>query len=212
MKFRDLTGQVFERLLATERDFSVKKKTNWICSCECGNKTSVFAPDLLSGRIKSCGCYRADMLAKRFSHGNCRNGKISPTYKSWANMLQRCSNPNWHAYRHYDGRGIAVCEEWHSFSVFLSEMGERPTGHSIERKDNNAGYSKQNCRWATRSEQISNRQNTISVTLDGQTKTLKQWCAVMNLNYTSVWYRIRRAGWTTELALKTPIEKRREIL
>jgi len=207
MKFIDLTGQVFGRLLVMGRNLSVIKRTTWICLCECGNKTSVFGPDLKQGRIKSCGCYSADMSATRFTHGNCRNGKISPTYKSWANMLQRCSNPKWHAYARYGGRGITVCEEWHSFSVFLSEMGERPKGHSIERKDNNAGYSKQNCRWATRSEQISNRQNTILATLDGQTKTLKQWCAIMNLNYTTAWYRICKAGWTAERALKTPIER-----
>lgn len=81
---------------------------------------------------------------------------VSPTYKSWQAMRQRCANQKNTSYSRYGGRGITVCEEWESFDVFLKDMGERPEGTSIDRIDNSKGYYPENCRWATQSVQNSN--------------------------------------------------------
>lgn len=93
------------------------------------------------------------------AHGHSRKGAWSPTYYSWAAMVSRCTNPkrnNWHL---YGGRGIAVCDRWREFAAFLADMGERPPGTSLDRIDPSKGYSKGNCRWATRTEQNRNRRN-----------------------------------------------------
>src|SRR5580765_3067669 len=95
-----------------------------------------------------------------FRHGHNARGKRSPTYRAWAHMLERCRNPNSPDFPDYGGRGITVCERWVTFENFLSDMGVRPDGMSIDRINNDVlvdGYSKNNCRWATPLEQSRNR-------------------------------------------------------
>lgn len=94
-------------------------------------------------------------------HGNTKHGHSgkspSPTYISWTQMKQRCTNPKFHDYKKYGAVGIGFCKEWESFSAFLADMGERPEGKSLDRIDNSLGYTKENCRWATPKEQTDNR-------------------------------------------------------
>ena len=95
-------------------------------------------------------------------HGHNRRGKQSPTYNAWAHAIQRCTNPNYRRYDRYGGRGITVCERWRGpggvgFANFLDDMGERPPGLTLDRIDNDGNYEPGNCRWATWSEQASNK-------------------------------------------------------
>jgi hypothetical protein len=149
--FKDLTGQRFGRLVAIE---VVGKRANrdslWKVHCDCGRTKVVPGRCLKRGRSKSCGC--------RPNPGNYQHGKSgSRTHATWLSMQQRCNNPKAASYGLYGGRGISICERWKSFTAFLEDMGERPPGTSIERINNEFGYFKGNCRWATPAEQAKNR-------------------------------------------------------
>lgn len=97
------------------------------------------------------------------------NINTHPLYKLWNGMKRRCSNERARQYCDYGGRGITVCDRWQkSFQDFVTDMGPRPQGWTIERVDNNAGYSPENCRWATRAEQLLNKRNNIRVTVEGR--------------------------------------------
>lgn len=152
--FKDLTGQTFGRLSVVSRLGSRNGKAEWLCKCECGKQKHVTGDNLQQGQI-SCGCAKT---------GNSTHGKTdSRTYSSWRNMLNRCRNSNVPAYKNYGGRGIFVCERWHSFENFLSDMGESPTGYEIERIDNNGNYEPSNCKWIPGEDQAKNRRCTIIV-------------------------------------------------
>lgn len=123
------------------------------CICECGVKKRVRYDHLNSGKLFSCGCYRLERLRDvMVKHGksNCN------IYQIWEGMIQRCGNSKSANYNRYGGRGICVCDEWLDFSKFYKDMGDKPVGMSLDRIDNDKGYSKDNCRWATPSVQSFN--------------------------------------------------------
>jgi hypothetical protein len=124
----------------------------WLCRCEgCGTERVVLGGTLRQGRSRSCGD------CGRVKHGHCRNHRSTRIYEVWHSMMQRCYNPNHPAYAHYGGRGISVCERWHSFVNFFIDMGVAPPGKSLDRRNNDGDYTPENCRWATRAEQMRNR-------------------------------------------------------
>lgn len=125
----------------------------------------------------------------------------SPTYKSWQAMKNRCNNPGAVNYNKYGGAGVSVCDRWNdSFKSFLSDMGERPDGMSIDR----IGYTPGNCRWSTSKQQNNNRRDNRVIEFNGEKRTLAQWGEITGFG----WNRIRQrlgAGWTVERALTEAI-------
>lgn len=126
----------------------------------------------------------------------------------WADMRSRCANPRHKAFKNYGARGVTVCQEWHDFKTFCSDMGPRPQGASLDRIDNNAGYSKGNCRWADRKTQNSNRRNCIFIDVDGEAITLREYCRRANIPYRPIVKRIQDLGWPLEVAISAPIGSR----
>ena len=94
-----------------------------------------------------------------------------PLYNVWMSMKDRCHNPKFKQFKDYGGRGISICEQWlipkQGFKNFISDMGDRPTGYTLDRINNNSGYSPENCRWASRKQQQRNQTVTRKVTIDG---------------------------------------------
>ena len=142
---RAQVGDVFSRLTVLE---IIPQRA--VVRCVCGSVKSVRQDKLRLHRIKSCGCLRRE---KQGQHGF----ENTPTYHSWEQMKQRCLNPNKDNYKYYGGRGIIVCDRWLKFENFLEDMGERPVGLTLDRKDSNGDYRLGNCRWATPKEQANNR-------------------------------------------------------
>lgn len=126
-------------------------------------------------------------------------------YRAWAAMKTRCSNPRADRYAHYGGRGIRVCERWHTFANFLADMGPCPSAeHSIGRLDNDANYSPANCRWETAAEQARNTSSNVWLEFGGERLILEDWAARLGIKRTTLWHRIRR-GWSAEKALTTRV-------
>jgi len=141
----------------------------------------------------------------QYKHGH-TSGRFSPTYHSWATMHQRCSNKKTTHYRHYGGRGIAVCDRWVSFENFLADMGERPEGTSLDRINNDGPYSPENCRWATRAQQARNSSQTKLIRLGEETRPLVEWCSLLGISINTVRCRVKKHGYTYEDALTKPVQ------
>lgn len=182
-KFKDLTGQVFN--LLTVESFSGKDKYRnsvWNCQCKCGNSKQVTSYNLKRGHVKSCGCIWATHRSSK-----------TKTYKRWMGMIIRCYNPRSKSYKDYGGRGITVCDEWrHDYLAFLRDMGECPEDLSLERIDNEAPYSKENCRWATKLEQANNTRTNRFLTHNGKTLTYAQWARELGIGTRTFWARLKR--------------------
>ncbi len=138
-------------------------------------------------------------------HGHTRQLKRSSEHYAWTNMIQRCTNDKRADFHQYGGRGITVCDAWlNSFAVFLSDMGQRPSSqHSLDRYPNlNGNYEPDNCRWATKDQQMQNTRATRLITFNGQTMGLNAWAKHIGIGRQSLSDRLRR-GWPLEKALTT---------
>ena len=203
--YRDLTGKTFGRLTVTGWERSQRGLILWNCRCVCGKFKRASAGTLNNGQTKSCGCQKAEMISARTRKHGCTGTRI---FTIWATMRQRCSNPNSAKFPDYGARGITVCAEWNDFAKFKADMGEVPQGMSIERIDNSLGYSKENCRWATRIEQGGNKRNNVLITHAGETIHAAGWDRKLGFSKGTVQKRLH-LGWTIERAITYPILRSR---
>lgn len=202
----NLIGQKFDRLEVLKRVDNAKDgHTRWLCSCVCENEVIVWGKHLKNGHTKSCGCLRKELAVQRWlKHGYYVEGKEFKVYQVWADMIARCTNPNHNAWKDYGGRGITVCEKWLKFENFNKDMGNKwKPGLTIERKENNQGYNKENCEWATRKKQMRNTRDNLYVTYNNKTQLLIEWSEKTRIPYKILWDRIYKLGWSPEKALTT---------
>jgi hypothetical protein len=175
----DLIGQQFGRLIVQDFAGRTNGVTWWHCICDCGKQRDVRAGNLRSGRAQSCGCLKRERgIEASTIHGYCHFKE----YPVWCAMVRRCGNPKDKSFKHYGGRGIIVCQRWQeSFELFCSDMGERPPGHTIERKDNDGPYEPGNCVWLPLRLQNRNQRqqhnNTTGVTGVIRHKLTGKWRA-----------------------------------
>jgi hypothetical protein len=200
-KVIDLTGMKFCRWSVVGYSHQVGKMLYWNCVCDCGAKRAVFGGDLKRGGSRSCGCLmKEEKAASKKTHGMIGH----PAYASWRQMRQRCHNPHNSGYYLYGGRGISVDPSWEAFEVFWADMGATwKKGSTIDRIDNDKGYSKGNCRWSTPQQQAHNRRsNTIIMTPIGA-MNVTQASKAFGLKTVTVTSRIRY-GWPEDRLLEPP--------
>ena len=132
--------------------------------------------------------------------------RIRSMRDAWSMTKQRCHNPKCRDYKHYGGRGIRLCERWHTFENFLEDMGIRPDGMTLERKDNDKDYSPGNCVWATRAEQAANTRCVVKVEWQGKTMTISEWERELGWKPGALKARLRRLSYTVEEAFTKPVK------
>lgn len=202
----ELIGQRFGRLVViAESENRQCGNVCWVCKCDCGNITPpIIGNSLKRGNTRSCGCLYIEAHTK---HG----GKKTRLYSIWQGMKARCYRPSHPHYDRYGGRGITICDAWKDDFQAFREWA-LTHGYSdkltIDRVDNDKGYSPENCRWATDKEQGNNRCQNVLVEINGETRTIAEWAIKSGIKFQTVYRRYRR-GETGEALIRPP-QKRKE--
>jgi len=209
----ELTSQKFGRLTVLKFAYMKKGKSYWNCFCKCGNEKIISSNCLKNGHTKSCGCLNIDNITERNKIHSLSKTRF---YHIWCGIKERCLNKNKKAYKNYGERGIKICDGWLNFINFRDDMYESYLEHiknfgtkhtTIDRKDNEGNYEKNNCKWSTRTEQAINKRNNIFLTHNDITLTLTEWARKLNLNKNTLRSRLLESNWSTEKALTTPTIK-----
>ena len=190
---KDCIGKKFGRLTILKVDHITSRGQSYVlCKCDCGTEKIIKFGSVSTGIIVSCGCRKREVLGLgSITHGQ-SNTRL---YEIWSNMKKRCYYPKYNEYERYGGRGITVCKEWENdFSNFYnwairSGYSEKL---SIDRIDNDKGYSPENCRWVTSKTQCRNKSNNLLVSYQGETKTLIEWSEEKNISYKKLNARYKR--------------------
>lgn len=179
----------------------------FICECDCGNITTIEPTFWEQGVVKSCGCFARSL---QLEHSE----ELDRLRRIYNGMFQRCYNPNSNAYRHYGGRGITVCEEWHDREKFIEWAlnNEYSNDLSIDRINVNGNYEPSNCRWADAKTQANNQRPRTkgytrkqkTVTIDGTERPISEWYIIFNTTGPTIAYRMKTLGLSFEDALKMP--------
>lgn len=196
-------GARYGRLVVTGDAPRRNKKRFCRYVCDCGKEIEANYDNVRRGKQSSCGCLKTEVLrALRRTHGGAR----TPEYSSWLSARERCNNTQASSYKNYGARGITFCERWASFENFLSDMGARPKGSSLDRIDVQKGYSPENCRWATIAEQATNKRDNHRITAFGETLTISQWSRRYGVYVTTIRERILK-GCAPEDAVSRPTRR-----
>lgn len=178
------------------------------CKCSCGRETVAELRYVRSGHTTSCGCVKLSRLSQK-THGLAKSAE----HRAWTRMNWRC-NKLCAQRKDYADRGITVCARWTGeagFLNFLQDMGPKPAGTSLDRKDNDKGYAPDNCRWATAQQQASNRRSANKLAYKGRTQSATEWAAELKLSVAVVFARLHKLNWTVEKTLETPVRKHKKL-
>lgn len=183
LKYQDTVGSKIGHWTV----IGMRQDSHVLCRCACGTEKMVRRGNLKQGKSLSCGCARAEgrTIDPR---------RKSPEYAVWANMIQRCTNQKNNSFERYGGRGIGVCERWKSYENFYADMAPRPDGMTLDRIDNEGGYTPENCRWASHEEQCRNKSTNRWIEWNGRKQCMHDWCLEVGVCESSLIYRKRRLG------------------
>lgn len=178
-----------------------------VCICVCGNKSTPFLRDVLSGHTKSCSCLQKYKAGRRLRTHGMNGHKL---YGAWNRMRQRCNSPLDQDYKHYGGRGIKVCDRWGWFPNFVSDMEEGyRSGLTLDRIDVNGDYRPDNCRWVTQSVQVRNQRRNVYVVYKGKKMCLEDAAKLSPVHPKTIKARIQR-GWTHKKAIEHPSLRKKD--
>jgi len=191
---KNLLGMKFTKLTVVGKSkVQEKGSITWDCICDCGNKTSAKTAILNFGYKKSCGCLHGESARSKETKKRKHGMWNTPTYKTWVMMKSRCYDTNNESYYNYGAVGITVCDSWkNSFEEFLSDMGVRPKGMTIDRIDNSKGYFKENCRWQTAKQQANNRRTNVFIIHEGKKISVEDYSKILNITDSGVRFRLKR--------------------
>lgn len=198
----DLSGRRFGRWIVLTPERSRLDRTYWFCRCDCGAERVVSTQTLRMGLSQSCGCLRPDVSSScNRTHGASVGSKATKEYQAWTSAKQRCYSPRNKSFKDYGRRGITMCDRWReSASAFLADMGPCPPGYSLHRIDNDGPYSPDNCKWASKIEQMRNTSRNHYIDHAGERLTLQEWAQRIGQKPHTILKRLRR-GWSIERAL-----------
>jgi hypothetical protein len=216
-RIKDLSGMRFGRWTVIGLMGSCMIAGRWWpffkCRCDCGIERDISGAKLKNGRTLSCGCRIVEI---NHDLNTIHGMSYSKTYATWGSMKSRCLNPHANGFEHYGGRGIGVCERWKTFDNFFADMGIRPDGLTLDRKDNTGGYwcgkceecirlnQPENCRWASCKQQSRNRRTNTLITANGKTMCVAEWAESSGINSPAIFGRLRK-GWNPEIAVTKPL-------
>lgn len=209
-RFLDISGRRFGRLSVLMPVSSpVTSETKFTCLCDCGKTKDIVGRSLTKGFTVSCGCYRNDQVGvSNSTHGAARIGadkRIRKLYSVFNGMWSRCTDVNSSNYKNYGGRGIQVCDRWKDFELFALDMGPKfHGGLSLDRINNDLGYSSDNCRWADHVTQANNKTTNVFLEAFGRKQTGPQWAREFGIKYHTIRARLR-LGWGVEDAISRPL-------
>ena len=204
----EMIGQTFGMLTVLGRGEMVKfgrgRALYMRCRCMCGEIVSRQKSNLLSTAFSSCGCHRRSRIG---AGAEARD----PLYSIWSAMIERCYSVNNKSFADYGARGIRVCDRWlkgigsrGGLECFIADMGERPHGLTLERKDNEKSYEPDNCEWASRKRQGRNKRNNRIVSYNGRSQSVSAWAEECGVPYFTLIQRLNR-GWTLARAIATAV-------
>lgn len=213
-QIKDISGNKYGRLKVINLAYIKDGNSYYNCICDCGTKCIKQRRNLIDGLTRSCGCLSTEVHSQPKTHGMSK----SRLYRIWQHIKGRCLNPNNDSYINYGGRGIFICNEWkNSFEKFYEDMGESYNlavsihgeyNISINRINNDDGYYKENCEWATSKEQQNNQRGNVNVFINGNCYTLFEVYnnfAIPGLTYSIVRDRYTSKHWDIKDALSIPI-------
>lgn len=202
---RGLSGQRFGYWTVLERRDNIRSNGKcrgaWLCRCDCGNEVVIDQCNLLSGKSKSCGCFRREEQSAR--QGTHRDSGTK-MYNVWCAIKRRCYNTHTKEYPRYGGRGISMCDEWRNSYESFKEWAVN-NGYddslTIDRIDNDKDYTPDNCRFVTMREQCNNRSSNRVYTYNGETHNVTEWSEIVGIPANKIFCRLYN-GWSFERAIE----------